>query len=378
MSNSIQNAHNMKKSIKSKIIDDIFKLLFSQQYCIFGGAIRDYILSGKKSYPTDFDISVNDVEIATTNIINRLNCCFNINKEEFMTRNNKHVKLYLDYKYSTRISIIIDISHKNIVGSNLDFDVNGIYMPDQSTYKLVKQINTISIIDIINKINTKKFRIIKNFDRPKCPRKCIGIEESSKKLLEYVKIMDRTCKMLCRGWSLDEQKVEEVFDPCLIKKVNQNMICDICSGEFRKYELELDCCKKVICFKCGIDHIKARYHNSEINCPFCRGDLFGWMTINYGNSADIVDSSTPQYQPTNNLNTSNTPIPFEDYDNNIASLEPVNSTLMAEEVDVVDNSDDDDDMPQLEEANISNWVMNVIDSDNDDHDMPPLESIDDE
>lgn len=92
--------------------------------------------------------------------------------------------------------------------------------------------------------------------------------------------MHKTAKLLEKGWTLDDdQKLEDVFEPCIIKQVMEESVCNICNENYNEYNLELNCCKNKICFTCAINHINSKIYCVQIQCPFCRGDLFGWLTI---------------------------------------------------------------------------------------------------
>ena len=282
MNLSLSNKIITKNSLKGKLIDNLIEFLFSHNYFIFGGVVRDYIIPERKREPSDFDIGVENIENAIKKMVKGLSFSFIIKKESLEYKNKiVHSKLILNYKLRTDITFIIDISNKNIIGSNLDFDANGIYMTDKFTFKIMDKLIDHSLSNIIMNIKNKKFKVMKTFKLPEKNRFQMGIRNNSKDLLEYIKFMERTCKMLSRGWKLNKQKLEDIFNPCLIKKVlNKDSKCCICFDIFNKFEIELFCCKQLICFSCCFDHIKARFNNSEIACPFCRGDLFGWKTIN--------------------------------------------------------------------------------------------------
>jgi len=284
----------VKESIKCKLVDELINLFFASGYIFFGGGVRDYIISKKKLYPTDFDIGVNNVKNAKENLITSLKFTFKIEDEDII-KNNKivHSKLKLTYKHKESLVLHIDISYKKVVGSNQDFDVNGLYMTNHKTFHLVDSLSSHNLADIIIQITKKKFKVLKTYKKPEKSRMQIGVANSSKKLIEYLKIMERVSKMFGRGWKLNKQKLDEIFEPCLIKKINidetEEKNCAICTTEFKTYELELYCCKNIMCFTCAIGHVKERFNNSEIACPYCRGDPFGWETNGYSRENDAVE-----------------------------------------------------------------------------------------
>jgi hypothetical protein len=293
----------VKTTIKAQLVDALIALFFEKGYIIFGGCVRDYILTKKKYYPMDFDIGVDSVYDANKTIKDALKFSFEIMDVDSHQTHSKMILTHKHLKSTEPLEFIIDISERNVIGSNLDFDVNGIYMPDAYTFKIPRTIN-ISLMSIVNNINKKKFRILKAYKPPNVAR-IQDIASNSAKVCEYVKMMDRTVKMLNRGWTLNKQNLEDIFVPCLIKKTCdiEEKICFICSTDYRQYELELDCCKKVMCFPCALNHVKARYSNSEIMCPYCRGDPFGWKTNGGNNQSGANDDDQPvqQQESTNNL-----------------------------------------------------------------------------
>ncbi len=275
-----------KDTCKGKLFKEICELIFSNHYTLFGGTIRDYKISKHKLYPYDIDIGVDDIKSAQKKLIERLKFCFDYesikNKKKGKT---VHIKLNIKYKFDKNIEFCIDISNKQVIGSNIDFDVNGVYMPDKYTYCIVESLSGLELTEIISNINKKRFKIISKYNRPVIKRNR-SIKKNSEKLMEFIKMMQRVSKMLNRGWKLHDQVLEDVFNPCLIKELDESSLdefdkdCGICSETFKKYELELNCCKKIICYTCAIKHIKSRFNNSEIPCPYCRGDPFGWLTTN--------------------------------------------------------------------------------------------------
>lgn len=297
---SFQQEKVVNKTTKCKLVNSIIELIFEEGHILFGGAVRDYQLAKKKIYPADFDIGVDNVNTATQKLLSALKFCFDIEIDEMIVRGvSLHSKIHLKYKFANSIDFYIDISNKNVVGSNIDFDVNGVYMTNNRTYHLIESLPINSFSTIINQIDRKRFKVLKTYKKPQMSRIQNGIEENSKKLIEFIKIKNRVCKMLNRGWKLDNQKIENIFEPCLITLLNvdeNEQKCTICNDLFNKYEMKLACCGNIICFVCALGHIKARFGNTEIPCPYCRGDPFGWDTISKenGNENHINNFFDPQ------------------------------------------------------------------------------------
>lgn len=276
-----------KTTTATRLIDELINMFFKNGFILFGGCIRDYIISKKKTYPHDFDIGVDDIEQAIKIINDTLGFTFNISESSTFRENAiSHSKLTLEYKFSSKkhpIVLYIDIVPKSIIGAHLDFDVNSICMRSHSDYYIVcNDDSLLSLISIIENINKKKFKVMRTYSKPDFDRRQMGTKINSLRLIEYIKIMERTAKMMSRGYKLNNQKLGDIFEPMLIKNTTQSQKtseCNICSNTFKKYELELNCCKQLICFTCALNHVKGKFHNSEIQCPYCRGDPFGWNTI---------------------------------------------------------------------------------------------------
>lgn len=299
------------KSNKEKIIENLIDFLFEEEYFLFGDIVINYILpsKNKKKYPLDINISVYSINESIEQIKAGLSFCFDIKINSINGRNDEqiHATLILTYKFANAIVMNINLFTGEYSVSDVNFDMDGVYMTDRKTIKLVDKLEVESFSELMNNINKKKFRILTKFSPPVGSRAQLGIPESSTKLIDFIKTMEEVTKMFNRGWKLDKQKLEEVFDPCLIHAVdrnNDNQKCELCDNKFHNYSLELYCCKKNICFNCSVEHVKARFNNSEIHCPYCRGDAFGWKTIkpiqpkeaNESAQADLTDEDMPELE----------------------------------------------------------------------------------
>src|SRR5579885_2079614 len=156
-----------KTSLRGKLIENLLDFLFSNKYFIFGGVVRDYIIPKKKKCPNDFDIGVDSIKDAIENIERQLSFCFYFEKESIeYNKDIVHSKITLHYKFRDNMKFILDISPKKIIGSNLDFDINGIYMTEKFTYKIMDKLKDYSLSEITNNIQNKRFQIMKSFDIP--------------------------------------------------------------------------------------------------------------------------------------------------------------------------------------------------------------------
>jgi len=341
----------MDPSIELKMIDNLFKLIFENKGIICGSPIREYVLPSKdnKVCPTELYIYSSNTESFYKNMLLSLKFCFDIRTENY----HKNVIMYINYKFHSDIKFNLHIYPQNFPIPNMIIDVNNFIMAKPDNYTVPKDT---SIIDIVNKINTKQFNILQTFKIPKGNRRQIGIVESSTNLLSFIETMYHVCQMLENYWILENQYIEEIFEPCLMKKAPEGNSCDICSEEFNKYELELNCCKKMICFQCAINQIRTRFDNSEINCPFCRGDLFGWKTnkmISDKTYIDDFDDMPPLEESHTNYGDIRGFVTLSDLN------APITSSMLQDFHHIDRYSNNDDDIPDLVSASENTDILQI-------------------
>src|SRR5271154_1030203 len=95
-------------SIKLKVVDSLFKLIFDNNGIICGSPIREYVLPSinDKVCPLEFYIynessfqsfgSSNDIEHFYKSIYQVLNFCFDVRTEKY----HKNIDMYLQYKFN--------------------------------------------------------------------------------------------------------------------------------------------------------------------------------------------------------------------------------------------------------------------------------------
>lgn len=300
---------------KNKIVEELFKLLL-QTYSIKGSSVREYIISNKISEePINFDVNSMNVMSVDKLIKDNLKFCFNISKRESENNNIINTKLHLKlvYKFASDVIInitVCEIDPNNMTKDKIDFDIDGLcIIKNLNTYTLCNTLDY-SLGEIINKINLKVFKIMKTFKQPTTSRIQTQIKASSTKLMEFLEIMHKTNNMFIQGWKLDNQQLQDVFEPLLMYESDNlnedNNKCNICNDKYIKYCLKLYCCSKTLCFQCAIDHVESRFANSEIPCPYCRGDPFGWKTIDINTNKKSAIRSTgirSQQTPVHNTNS---------------------------------------------------------------------------
>jgi len=165
----------MEHSIELKITDSLFKLIFENNGIICGSPIREFVLPIKenKQCPYELYIHTNNVESFYKTIQLSLDFCFDIKSENY----HKNIVIYINYKFQTGISFVINIYQKSFPIPNMLIDVNNLTMTQPNNYTVPKDM---FLIDIVNKINSKQFNVLKSFKSPKGNRRQMGIVESSK------------------------------------------------------------------------------------------------------------------------------------------------------------------------------------------------------
>lgn len=284
---------------RETLLADLFELVFEQKFNVFGLSAINYFLTEPKNTNTTsiniFKDSEKDVCVLAKKLKKILRFSFDItmhykryeeydecsydSEEEEEDEIIRQVTMSLKYKYKKNIDFTINIHHGPFYNLNFTFDFEGICMTDKNTLTINKAVShSYSLIDAMKSITNKKFRILPSFCVCEHNRKEMGIKQSTKRLLRYIDASKEVVDVLNQGFTLQEdQKLEEIFDPCLIAETAQQP-CSICHNNMQKYELKLYCCKQFMCFNCSYDYIKSRSDNSEIFCPFCKGDPFGCHT----------------------------------------------------------------------------------------------------
>ena len=87
-------------------------------------------------------------------------------------------------------------------------------------------------------------------------------------------------------WSFTTESGEKIpVTPEMIQKMiykdpKHEQKCALCQESCDKYAMKLQCCKQVMCPKCLLDFTThtAKSGKTMVECPFCRGNLFPWIT----------------------------------------------------------------------------------------------------
>jgi len=126
----------MEQSIEFKITDSLFKLIFENQGIICGSPIREFALPSKnnKVCPNELYIHANNVESFCRTIQSSLKFCFDIKTENY----HKNVVMYLNYKFQTDITFVINIYQHNFQIPNTLIDVNNLVMIKLDSYNVPK------------------------------------------------------------------------------------------------------------------------------------------------------------------------------------------------------------------------------------------------
>lgn len=305
--------------VKINLINKLINFAFEHEYILYGNIIWNYMLVDpkKRVIPKVIDLIKHPsikMKDAIKKINDNLKFTFEINKIDRhmnIEGNNEHmnedinedndenidndkdkdknltINLELTYNFfkDNPIKFNLNIHTESIILNEQIFDIDNIIMSNDRTFKLIDDVPSCKFIEIFNNIQSKKFKLNQKFSPPTKSRNKLGITEASNDLLIFIKSMNKTRLLLEKGWKLSDQKIENIFNPCIIHKINVNTVCNICNNDLKiyTYGIKLNCCSQILCFNCCIKHINAKFYNSEISCPYCRGDLFGWNTTNTNN-----------------------------------------------------------------------------------------------
>lgn len=263
-------------ALRLKILDQLIETLFEIKGCLAGDVLNDYILAKRKTSPNLIEFYCTNIKEKFNKFKERVKFCFHIEQKKYCVDKSKTYHMILIYKFDEKIKFNILFQVQPYSLTTL-FDIDHIYMKDKNNYYVGDKI---SLVDIINQINQKKFTILNTYKPPEVTRVQMTVKNHSPLIYDFVRVMHKTCVYLDKGWKLKDQKLEDVFNPCLITSIDREkeQECLICSNGLKKYEIKLHCCGKIICTNCAMDQIVSRYDNTDISCPFCRGDLFNWKS----------------------------------------------------------------------------------------------------
>ena len=263
---------------------------------IDGGWVRDFVIRGE--IPNDLDLFVRNIPETVKLIKLILGMTFNVKCEENDDDYNidrKGVRIVAEHRTlpsandpNKKYILSIDINDKAFCTTPPDLDVNCLSLSSQ--HMTVK--NPLSIADlsqIINNIKNKEFVILFKQTKSLISRSN-NIKINSDYVMISIKMQARIAKRLNGGWQIHKinnspteilKYLRKIFNECVIQYSKDDGMCALCQEEEfgDKFCCELVCCKNKICFSCAHKHIKARYNNSSIECPYCRGDPFGMKTL---------------------------------------------------------------------------------------------------
>ncbi|MCJ7637328.1 MAG: hypothetical protein MUO21_07545 [Nitrososphaeraceae archaeon] len=288
------NSHKLS----NKLLRDIYHLLFRKDLCVFGLSAIEYFLSKPKIHTHVIDVCTTD-DKSVVEIIKKLGnvLSFSYDLHIRMMHHEDHeddpkctcgqsdledvimANITLHYRYVPGICFHINIHQGPLEDMDLIFDFDAICVTDMDTITINNINYNYKLSDAVKAANEKKFRLVDVHIAPEESRSEMGIISNTNGVLRYLEISGKTTNLLNDGWKIIGPRLDKVFYPCLIGKAPENGKCSICNDKFRKYELKLDCCSQFMCFKCAVTYVKSRADNSEIPCPFCKEDPFGWGTI---------------------------------------------------------------------------------------------------
>lgn len=295
-----------EKKIKKNLINDLYELVFRKGLCAFGLPVIEYFLTSPQicnneinvCIPDDKDISevigkLADVLLLSYDVQFKIVTEKNHDPDSESDSENSHdsdcgcksnqiitlAKMNITYKYIKDISFNINIYRGPLDEMECDFDFDTVYALDMRTVSINNNHFNFdyTLSDAFKAINEKKFRVIgRRFASDEFRSE--DIIENTKELIKYLELSSKTANLLNNGWKIIGPRLDKVFYPCLIGKSPEDTKCTICSDNLKKYELKLDCCSQFLCFGCSIKYVNSRAHNSQIPCPLCKGDPFGFNT----------------------------------------------------------------------------------------------------
>ena len=290
---------DLEIDLADKLLENIYTLIFQQKLHVIGLTAIDYFLTNPKKHTHVINVcpdnDKNVVKIAKK-FKKALSFSFNIHigyvkfddcddsYDDSESEDNDEseqvqiAKMTIIYKYSEGIAFHINIHHGPLTSLDIIFDFECISIKNSDTLVVTDLVEDYTMASAVKAIANKKFRLVMGHRPSGIPRNELGPIDSTNELMSYITISANTAELLNNGWKVSGPKLDKVFDPCLITlapKAN----CSICSNAFRKYELKLTCCQQTICFSCAHEYIHSRACNSEIFCPFCKGDPFGFKTV---------------------------------------------------------------------------------------------------
>lgn len=291
-SNNNMHVHD----IENRLLYDLYQLFFRKDLYVFGISAVDYFLSKSRRHTHVIDVCADDdrhVHKIINKLINVLSFSFNIyirfikdGDPECACPHSDHnvedisvATIDLEYKHIPGICFHVNVHQGPLDELDMIFDIDSICVLGMNDL-FINNINiNYSLADAIKATHERKFRLTEIHVAPKESRSEMGIKLNTSRLLRYIAISNKTAELLNNGWKIIGPRLDKVFFPCLIGKTLENTNCTICNSEFDKYELKLDCCEQFMCFECAEEYVQSRADNSEIFCPFCKGDPFGWNTI---------------------------------------------------------------------------------------------------
>lgn len=258
-----------------KTISDIFEKT-NLKGVFFGGVVRDYFTS--QLIPHDIDVAVNNIETFLTELRNRLGITmFKFNCElfdDYINENSQGRKITIESVFKS-IALKPIVLHIDVIPlcfllrSQSDFDVNCLlYL---SSHALgIFHLKTNDICGILQNIQNKRFRFVKNFCKMEKPFVISSF-------LVNFKLLQRFYKLIDDGWSCIDSLSFLNKLPFKIDKKFGIPRCSICLENIEKcHHIKCFYCENYHCLKCSFKFAKEHFKTSagEPTCHLCRRDFF--------------------------------------------------------------------------------------------------------
>lgn len=168
-------------SYRDKILSEFIELINQRKNCkIAGTIVFDYMKNNTFSN-NDIDMIINCKHGAAPSLItaikNKLGFCFDIKELDGYGYGIITNKFIFKYKFQDNLLINIDIIEDEVDEENkiLDLDIEGLYIVSKDNFYISHELNY-KLVQFIDRITKKKFRIMRKFKIPSSRRKMSNID----------------------------------------------------------------------------------------------------------------------------------------------------------------------------------------------------------
>lgn len=267
--------------VKEAFFKQVVALALTKGCTPYGGHPRDTVRGDEFN---DIDIACSS-EKTMHGLINLLRSLFTLSDLSGVGSEYASKSYLVSSKQFSGVEIKIDLTVKKL-GDNLDFDVNALCLDSDRSMRIfaLEEDVPLSILELCAKINRKEFSIVPSAIK-QIPQKPSDMATKAGRtvLLNQIKLRQRVCKMLTRGWTC--LNTQEAFGTTLLFTSHGSDKCsDKCSDvsdikcpmegcELKTvsgdYMFLTACCQTSIHFECIHSHVEKVYEMHEVKCPEC-------------------------------------------------------------------------------------------------------------